>query len=348
MDYGIYSVIDANINRALEGIRVAEDCFRFISRNSRISAVLKQIRHDIADASKSFPANILLGARNVEKDRQKFFNTQGEKDRKSVIDVVQSNLHRAMEAVRSIEELYKLVFPGSIDNPFQEIRFSLYSIEKDAVSTVSREAKRKYFNSSLYAILDSSFVINEAYPETAKRMIKGGASVIQLRMKKKSMRNILKTAREISLICKDNDVLFIVNDFPEIAYLSDAGGVHLGQDDLKIEDVRSILPPDMIVGISTHSVEEAEAEFKNEPDYIAIGPVFDTNSKNNEVLKGIDTDIINHVIIKSYIPVVGIGGLTPERIKALKWAGLSGFAVISYLYKDDKIEDNCKRIVSSI
>jgi len=348
MDSGIFGAIDANINRALEGIRVAEDCIRFIVRNKRISLALKQIRHDILDASKIFRRDILLSGRDVEKDTQKFIDTEDEKDRKSVIDIVNSNLHRSMEAVRSVEEFFKLVIREHAENPFQRIRFNLYSIEKDIVSFVSRDAKKKYFKSSLYAILDSSFVINNAYLETAKRFIDGGASVIQLRMKKHPTRTILSTAKEISSLCREKDVLFIVNDYPEIAYLSGADGVHLGQDDLAVKDARSILPLHMIIGVSVHSVGEAEAETKNEPDYIAIGPVFDTSTKSENIIKGIGADVLKQVVKSAEIPVVGIGGIDPARITQLKHSGCECYAVVSYLYKDNIIEDNCKKIINSI
>ncbi|MFH0976025.1 MAG: thiamine phosphate synthase [Spirochaetota bacterium] len=344
MDSRIYAAIDANINRSLEGIRVCEDIFRFVARNKVLSVKLKDIRHNIADAIKAFSYKGLLSSRDVDNDSQKFVDLDSEKKRDNLQDILKSNLHRAMEAMRSVEEFYKLLHAKSDENPFQKIRFSLYSIEKELISCLIRNGKHKKFKNSLYAILDSSFVKNEEYLNAAQRLIKGGASIIQLRMKNHSQGKILEVAKEISGLCKENNVLLIINDYPDIAYLSGADGVHLGQDDLPVIEVRRLFPMDMIIGISTHSREQAVVAARCEPDYIAIGPVYNTKTKNNQNINGIGEDVVREVSGGTDIPVVAIGGLNPERIGILKTLRCGCYAVVSYLYKDDKIEDNCRGI----
>jgi thiamine-phosphate pyrophosphorylase len=352
MEARIYSAIDANINRSLEGIRVCEDIFRFIIRNSEISVKLKEIRHAVVEAFKSLSSRELLHGRDVENDSQKYYDVNSEKTRDSLHDLVKSNLHRAMEAIRSLEEFFKLLHPDMIENQFQKIRFSLYSLEKDMISVLLREDKRKNFSSSLYAILDSSFVRKEDYLKTAKRLISGGASIIQLRLKNIPMGKVLETAKIVSRVCKESGVLFIVNDYPEIAYLSGADGVHLGQDDLPVTEVRRIFPPDMIIGISTHSRDEARLALQHEPDYITVGPVYETKSKDNKILEGIGEDVLIEVLNSTEISVVAIGGLNPERIGRLKKSGCNCCAALSYLYKDitkeHNIEENCRAILNSM
>ena len=137
-------------------------------------------------------------------------------------------------------------------------------------------------------------------------------------MKDFPMNKVLIVARTISDICKEKDVLFIVNDYPDIAYLSCADGVHLGQDDLSVEDVREILPLSMLIGVSTHSIEEATTMFQKKPDYIAIGPIYDTKSKYGKTIKGIGVDPVKHLSNKIEIPLVCIGGIEPERICHLR------------------------------
>ena len=232
MEPGIYAAIDANINRSLEGLRVCEDIFRFVVSNNIISQRIKEIRHRVGGLVNVFPRNDLLRGRDVEKDAQKFIDLASEKSRDSVYGIAKSNLHRAMEAMRSIEEFFKLVNPGTEKNPFQEIRFSLYALEKDIVPFLLRDDKRNAFRSSLYAILDSAFIRDSEYLKTALSFAKGGASIIQLRMKSHPVRRILGIAKELAHLCRDNSILFIVNDYPEVAYLSGADGVHFGQDDL--------------------------------------------------------------------------------------------------------------------
>ena len=348
MEQGVYSAIDANINRALEGIRVCEDVFRFVIRNSTLSVKLKEARHELAGAVKMFSQSCLLHGRDVGNDVQKFIDTSGEKARGSLNEITMSNLHRATEAMRSLEEFFKLLRPGANENPFQKIRFTLYSVEKDMSSVLMRENKRKHFSSSLYAILDSSFVQDGEYVKTAQRLINGGASIIQLRMKNSSTCKILETARSVSGVCRESNVLFIMNDYPDIAYLSDADGVHLGQDDIPVADARRILPPDMLVGISTHSKEEALLAAKHEPDYIAVGPVYDTKTKYDKLINGIGEGVFKDILSSTDIPVVAIGGLDPARLSELSKIGCKCGAVVSYLYKENNIEENCRLILNAL
>ncbi|MCP4724656.1 MAG: thiamine phosphate synthase [bacterium] len=348
MEEGVYSAIDANINRALEGLRVCEDIFRFVKREGIFSAKIKEIRHKIVEEVKIFPAEILLHKRDVERDPIKFDDLDGEQKRDSLFELAKRNLHRATEAMRSIEEFFKLLHPDMNRNPFQEIRFSLYSIEKEMNLPLLRIDKVAKFKDSLYAILDSSFVQKEKYPETALRLIDGGASIIQLRMKDASMRKILDAARDVSAICRERDIIFIINDYPEIASLCGADGVHLGQDDLPPRDVRRVIPAEMLIGVSTHTMEQAMQAYEESPDYIAIGPVHDTKSKYGKMMEGIGEDIVRDLCKKIDVPVVSIGGLDHKRIGSLRESGCSCFAVVSYLYRQDKIEDNCRRIIESI
>ncbi len=350
MDSEIYPAIDANVNRSLEGIRVCEDIFRFAVRNSSLSLKLKKIRHDIVNALKNFSSDNLLDSRDIEKDSQKYIDLGNEKIRNSIRDIAKSNLHRAMEAMRSLEEFTKMLQPasGKDENPFQKIRFGLYSLEKEIMQVLLKEDKRKHFYHSLYAILDSAFILNNEYASTAMRLINGGASIIQLRMKNHSMREILSAATEVSAVCRKNNVLFIVNDFPDIARLSDADGVHLGQDDLPARDARRLLPANMLIGISTHSIEQAIAAAEFEPDYIAVGPVYDTGTKNSQLLKGIGESPVKEIINKISLPVICIGGLDPGRARIIKEIGCTCCAVVSYLYKNNTIEENCKQIIRNM
>lgn len=346
MEKKIYAAVDANINRALEGLRVCEDIFRFVITDSEASSAVKNARHKIAEAVNIFSGRLLIDGRDVENDTIKFLDLDSGQTRDSLDDLLKRNLHRAMEALRSIEEFFKILNINE-KNPFQEIRFSLYSLEKKIFPVLERARSRAMMR-SLYAILDSSFVWDNMYLQTARRLIDGGASVIQLRMKQSSKKAVLAAARDTASLCRERGVLFIVNDFAEIAYLSDAGGVHLGQEDLPVQEARRLLPRNMVIGISTHTPEEAVEAGRDDPDYIAIGPVFDTGSKGSVPLKGIGTGIVKDIIDRVNIPVVAIGGINSDNVTGLKKAGCTCFSVMSYLYRNDSIEDNCREIIKKI
>lgn len=169
---------------------------------------------------------------------------------------------------------------------------------------------------------------------------RGGARVIQYRDKMSSRGEMLKIARQIRRISRDHGTLFIVNDYIDIALMAQADGVHLGQDDIPIESARKLLPPGMIVGISTHSLEQAMAAQKGGADYIGVGPVFATPTKKDYTPVGID--LVKDVLGSSEIPVVAIGGLNLDNITQLKKLGIRNAAMVR-AFQDDTAE-TVKRI----
>lgn len=348
MDKGIYSTIDACLNRAVEGMRVCEDLLRFYYRRDDYSLRLKEMRHRIVSEASVFPAGMLLSGRDVESDAQKFTDLGDEKG-KSPHDLLRTNLHRAMEAVRTLEETVKLTdMHGRADNNrFQEIRFSLYQLEKDVMSAVSRGEKTRLLSGSVYAIIDSAFV-KGSYETAARKLLAGGARIIQLRMKREPSGAILRAAELIAPICRGHGVLFIVNDHPDIAFLAGADGVHLGQDDIPVRDARRIITDSMIVGVSTHSYDQAIAAAAAGPDYIAVGPVFGTSSKDGTEITAIGIDPVKKIHAATNLPIVGIGGVTPGNASVMRDAGCSAVAVISFLYRDNALEENCREMAEAM
>ncbi|MBN2158969.1 MAG: thiamine phosphate synthase [Spirochaetes bacterium] len=350
-DRALYTAIDANLNRALEGMRVCEDVMRFYLRRDDYSGRLKALRHSVADAARLFPADLLLEGRDVAADVQKFIDLPGEKSRGSIGSLFKANLHRAMEAVRSLEEFGKLVCPDMNDNPFQRIRFSLYELEPEAMSALARQDKTARFSSALYAILDTAYIKMESLDDAAAKMIRGGATIIQLRMKSESREDVLTVARDIALLCREGKALFIVNDHVDVAMLAGADGVHLGLNDLRANEARKIVPPGMIIGITAYTREDPSRAAGEGADYIAVGPVYDTvyvSGSGSVTLRGSGVEVISRARDAVNVPVVAIGGITPEGAGAAVSAGADAVAVTSYLYKDGKIEENCRKILEAI
>ena len=166
------------------------------------------------------------------------------------------------------------------------------------------------------------------YAECAKAAVRAGVGIIQLRMKHAPREEIVATAREIREITRGTKTLFIVNDDPSIAAEVGADGVHVGQDDMNVAEVRRNFPSLRIVGLSTHSPAQALAAIAQEPDYIGVGPVWATPTKDiPDPTLGLETmaQMINSVPF----PAVAIGGITGiERIRAVRNAGARNFAVV--------------------
>jgi len=339
----IYSSLDANINRCIEGIRVCEDIFRFGLKNI-FSAEFKNLRHRVTGIISSIQVDLLLDGRDVLHDEQRFINTSGEMKRENIKDIFRANIHRAIESARVIEELSKSI-NNNVAEDFQQIRFALYELEKKGWFIMKKIDLMSKFHYSLYAIIDSGFVPIEQMADVSKILIDSGVEIIQLRMKDSSDKEFFLIAEKISKVCKDNSTLFIVNDRVDIAIISEADGIHLGQKDIPMKRAKSILSEKFITGISVSNIEEAQ---KDDVDYIAVGPVFQTSSKDGVTLDGLGIDVVKEICNSVQKPVVAIGGVSESNIGMLIDAGVSSLSVISALYRDGKISENTKKLINTI
>lgn len=340
MNPEIYTPLDANINRCIEGIRVCEDIFRFSVKNI-ISAEFKNLRHKITVLISHLPSGDLLRARDVLNDEQKFINTSSEMNRGGIKDIFRSNIRRGIEASRVIEEFGKNVDPG-LAAGFQEIRFALYELEKSGWMILEKNRRIEKLRYSLYAIIDSAFVPADRMEETSGILALSGADIIQLRMKNVPDREFLPAAEKVSAVCRNNDILFIVNDRADIAILSGADGLHIGQDDIPLSRAREITGGDMIIGISVTSAGEASAA--QDADYVAAGPVFATSSKDGSMLEGLGMNRVREICACTAKPVAAIGGVNESNARNLLDAGVLSLSVISALYKDGKISENTAKL----
>lgn len=347
MNHEIYTAIDANINRAAEGVRVCEDIFRFSVKNI-ISSEFKDLRHKIAGAASILPVGLLLNSRDILRDEQKFINTSSEMKRENVKDLFRSNIRRAIEAARVIEEFSKNI-DQCVSAGFQEIRFNLYDLEKRGWLVIEKFPVMEKFRNSLYAIIDSGYIKTEMIDETAKILAESGADIIQLRMKDVSDREFLSAAEKVSAVCRKNGVIFIVNDRPDIALISGADGIHVGQDDIPLDRLKLLVGENLITGVSTQRAEDFPAAA--DADYIAVGPVFATDSKTDRdgsTLPVTGIDELKKICSLTDKPVVAIGGINISNAAILLEAGVWSLSVISALYTGGDVRANTGDILRII
>jgi thiamine-phosphate pyrophosphorylase len=193
----------------------------------------------------------------------------------------------------------------------------------------------------LYPITDV-YLSGLSHAQQVERLAEGGATFVQLRDKKASPRDFYAAAREAVEVARRLGVLVIINDRVDIAIAAGADGVHLGQDDLPPEKARALLGADRIVGFSTHNLKQAlEANFAP-VDYIAIGPAFQTSTKEKpDPVVGLEAIAeIKRSISK---PLVAIGGITLEHAKSVIEAGADSVAIISDLYSSEDIASRSRR-----
>lgn len=187
----------------------------------------------------------------------------------------------------------------------------------------------------LYAVTDRHWLNGRTLYSVVKESLDGGVTFLQLREKELDEVHFLEEAKELHQLCREYQVPFIVNDNVDIAIAMDADGVHVGQSDMEAGDVRAKLGSDKIIGVSAQTVEQAILAEKHGADYLGVGAVFPTGSKD-------DADDVSYETLKAIceavsIPVIAIGGITQENVKELAGSGICGIAVISAIYAQKDI-----------
>ena len=186
----------------------------------------------------------------------------------------------------------------------------------------------------LYAVTDRHWLNGRTLYEVVKESLDGGVTFLQLRELRLDEAHFLEEAKELQKLCKEYKVPFIINDNVDIAVAMNADGVHVGQSDM--EAVRAKLGPDKIIGVSTQTVEQAILAEKHGADYLGVGAVFPTTSKDDAAEVSYDT--LKAICEAVSIPVVAIGGITQENVVKLTGSGIDGVAVISAIYAQKDIK----------
>jgi len=361
-------LIDANANRAREGIRTGEDYIRFVAGEGRWASELKRIRHSVTLLLAShFSNKQLTASRNVGSDP---FNPSdatppptpsccGEGDRgvtpscggegaggrpatESSREVALRGLKRAEEALRVLEE-YTRAESAATAVQFAQHRFALYEAEQWLAH--ASEAAAVIGTASLYVILTKS-LCRRGLCGTAEAVLKGGAKLLQFRNKDiTNSISLLAEARDLHALCSRQGAVLICNDRLDIALAAGAAGVHLGQHDLPPLDARRVVGEKVIIGRSTHTVEQARHAVELEKaDYLGVGSVYDTSTKQERFLVGVK--LAEQVCALGLgVPVFAIGGITLDRVAELKAVGVKKVAVSSAIVADPDPERITRRFI---
>lgn len=194
----------------------------------------------------------------------------------------------------------------------------------------------------LYAVTDRHWLKDETLENQVEKALQGGATFLQLREKSLDDDIFLAEAKEIQKLCKKYQVPFVINDNVDIALAIDADGVHVGQSDMEALDVRKRLGPDKIIGISAQNVQQALLAQKHGADYLGVGAVFPTGSKDDA--EDVSFETLKAICQAVDIPVIAIGGITKENVSELKGSGICGIAVISAIFAQKDIKAATKEL----
>ena len=201
----------------------------------------------------------------------------------------------------------------------------------------------------LYAVTARYWLGKRTLHDVVKESLDGGVTFVQLREKHLDQAHFLEEAKDLKMLCKAYNVPFVINDNVDIALEMDADGVHVGQSDMEAGDVRAKLGPDKIIGVSAQTVEQAVLAEKRGADYLGVGAVFPTNSKDDAT--DVSYETLKAICQAVSIPVIAIGGITKDNVEELSGSGICGIAVISAIYGQKNIKDataNLKMAVQKI
>ncbi len=337
-DLRVAQIIDANLDRAREGLRVLEDWARYGLGRVDIVRKLKNFRQILG----SHHLDSYKKARNYIHDKCNGLDHPEQFKRIYIKNIISSNSSRIQEALRVLEEFsrnnnYELSKAAAL------IRYEMYSLEIELMNAkCNKDLREKLLENNLYLITNEK----PDLIENIENLLIGGVKIIQHRFKDTNDSNNLNKAKIIRKLCKNNGAIFIVNDRVDIALACDADGVHLGQNDLDIVSARKILGFAKIIGISANNERDIKNAIEHGCDYLGIGPVFATNTKKTKKPLGIDN--IKNLTKDIKIPWYAIGGIKNENIPLLKSNGIDKVAIISEIMNDENPKNRAMIILKNL
>lgn len=338
-------LIDANLDRVGEGLRVLEETARFLLDDAELCHQLKSLRHRLA-RSIPVPEHRLVAARRVREDVGAFAAGRGAAKHEDLQTLVKANARRAQESLRVLEEFARLAnSPLAKPGKYERSRYDLYDLEQKLISRLLRRELAGRL-AGVYLILDTMSVGGRDVVDVAVQAIRGGVKVIQLRHKRHGKAEQLGIAHRVRQLCAQKQVLFIVNDYLDIALAARADGLHLGQGDLPVAEARRVLPLNMLVGCSTTTVAQAKRAQSSGADYIAVGSIYPTSSKERYRLVGLEA--LRRIRQRVSLPLVAVGGIKADNAGAVIEAGANGVAVISAVLGAEDVEGAARDLVNSV
>ncbi len=338
-------MIDANLNRAREGLRVIEDCARFSIDDEPLVRACKSIRHQLQSAIQTLDdPMIMIESRDTPNDVGTQVSTTNERDRSNGIsDIAQAACKRASEALRVVEECSKAL--GGRSELFESIRYSIYTIEKELMLKLAPSCPQW----TLCVLITQSLCTHFSTDEIVSRSVKGGADCIQIREKDMRDPELIEHATRLTRIAHDLGIHVMINDRVDIAYLSGADRVHLGLDDLPTHEARRLLGPRKWIGRTCPTLDHAISAIQSGADTCGIGPVFPSTTKPRPEQLGLEkiSSYLAHPTTSNH-PMLAISGINPTNIDQLAQIGCPGVAISSAACGSTDPERVCASIVESI
>jgi len=370
-----YRLLDANLNRVCEGLRVLEDWFRFARPDPDFVSYSKSLRHRIRrQPAAIWPQlpSLQLGARDSLRDcgpevtsqLQELGQTQQAYSHSN--NLITANCKRIQEGLRSLEEISRLIGQTGLSDLFEQCRYQSYELERRCFLSKKAEADRDsnpdwsgHFR-GLYGITMADPVRGRDHVDAGRALLLAGVRILQYRNKTDDMKKQYEDCLLLAEACRCEGALFIVNDRLDLALAASADGIHLGQEDLPpasagriIQNVRQRTGwqtdgRPFLIGLSTHNPGQAEAACSEAVDYIGVGPIYPTNTKTDLKCPVAGLDYLHWASGKISLPQVAIGGITMENLADVLDNGARCCALISSVILQDDITSAARRVHARI
>ncbi len=334
MKKAIYRILDANLDRAREGLRIIEEWCRLGLNHQPLAEECKQIRQELAQ----WHSWELRQARDTPGDVGREISHPQEEVRESIEHLLQANLCRAQEALRVLEEYSKLYEPN-MAAACKKLRYRVYTIESSLLNNYRHQQLQ---NAPLY-------LVTSPEPEILKIVeaaLKGGLTLVQYRDKEGKDSDRLEKADQLCQLCHRYNALFIVNDRVDIALAVDADGVHLGQHDAPVAFAREILGNHKIVGRSTTNKQELNKAIAEQADYVGVGPFYETPTKPGKAAAG--REYIDYVKAKCPVPWFAIGGIDLHNLNEVLTTGAQRVAVVRAIMQAEQPTQVTRQFLSQL
>ena len=324
---GAWRALDASANRAGEALRVIEDVVRFVLDDAHLTGLAKNLRHELAAvlASGRLAHRIML--RDVSGDVGAGVEAAAALPRATVHDLIAANAARAAQALRSLEEVSRLIEPDAAA-AFERLRYRLYVLERGAVGTVRGADRLRGVD---LCVLVDGREDARGFERLVESLLEAGVRMLQIRDKDLPVPVLAERARAAVEIARrrhpDGRALVVVNDRADVAAAVGADGVHTGADDLPLAMVRRVVGPRALLGRTAHDLAEARAAVLDGADCLGVGPCFPSHTKSFAAYA--PPEFLTAVAREIALPAFAIGGITLERIDEIVALGYSRAAVAS-------------------
>lgn len=325
---GTWRVLDANANRAAEGLRTIEDVARLIREDVAVAQTVKALRHQLAACLDRLPRQHRLAARATHRDAGTGLSDARELDRSDATQIVTAASERVLQSLRNLEEFSKLVSP-SLSESFKQLRYAAYDALAQAEFRLlsGRRWDRQW---RLYLLIDCSLPL-ESFRPLVSQLADSGVDVFQLRDKQADGAQLMQYARATLEALRPTKSVLVINDRVDVALACGAAGVHLGQEDLDVQSARQLAGDRLWIGISTHDIEQARAAERAGADYIGCGPTFPSSTKHFEDFAG--PQFVREAVAEISVPVFAIGGIGLQNLEEVTRAGCCRVAVSSAILR---------------